>query len=184
MGLHAALARRWGVLCWWCRILSTRQPPRRWATQTFQCWIAQPETVLRLSWEVLRWHGGECLRPQSCYAFPTLSECCTDIQSMASAHRYRWRKSLQPLHLRRHTTTVNVTNTRKVSCSIEYLRNSGIARPSKTIERTFRSHAWTIAWAAPHDIRCRSKQNSLHVFSHTRRFTPSSTINWAPCLWK
>jgi hypothetical protein len=67
---------------------------------------------------------------------------------------------------------------------IKYLKNSGIARPSKTIERTFRSHACTIAWAAPHDIRCRSKQKSPHVFSQTRRFTPSSTTCWAPCLWK
>lgn len=74
----------------------------------------------------------------------------------------------------------------KWKCYIQrtkYLKNSGIARPSKTIERTFRSHAWTIAWAAPHDIRCRSRQNSLHVFSQTRRFTPSSTTCWAPCLW-
>lgn len=67
---------------------------------------------------------------------------------------------------------------------IKYLKNSGIARPSKTIERTFRSHACTIAWAAPHDMRCRSKQKSPHVFSQTRRFTPSSTTCWAPCLWK
>jgi hypothetical protein len=67
---------------------------------------------------------------------------------------------------------------------IKYLKNSGIARPSKTIERTFRSHACTIAWAAPHDIRCRSKQKSPHVFSQTWRFTPSSTTCWAPCLWK
>jgi hypothetical protein len=39
-----------------------------------------------------------------------------------------------------HPATVNVTNTIS-SCGIRYLRNSGIARPAKTIERTFRSHA-------------------------------------------